>query len=546
MHDKIIGKDEEDNSKRKKIRRILLIKTDEELKKMFKRKSKIMINSRTSEEINKSYDLYNILLSEKTKIYGNFIRTEEQVFPIINNNNNKSNNYNNIKKIHPKRIISKTKIIEMPIKTLDTTFDDEHSPRSPILNFFPTKIDLGRKKFNIPKRKAENFFILEGFFNHNDKTILIENQLNSNVNQNVKILNSNEKHLNSIGKTIDSKGKTIDSKGKTIDSNGNTLTCNANKMNKSTKVQKKRLYKLVDKIMYIKMNEYIEKKVKKNIIRLRKYCNKLKIPKLEPKKHNKLKMLSEHDKKVKEKKRMTLTDGKNFFKKSLFGSIDKKSNPKKRILKPRLKSSKYLNVKKNEMNSNDLKDKKREEEEVEGEIINKIISSKQFTKYISIRKEQKIDSPNKKRKFKRMQTLNGNFKTQRIESNIKRKIKFTKDSEKIKNFGDLTTKHLNKKDNIISKRPNISSKFDIPTKNNNRKKTLVELNKKEKKENILFNIKEKKEKFKNSNQKDKKIKNQIYNKCLHYSKKDESIDLFNFDKKWNNIKKGLNIVSIKK
>ena len=541
MHDKIIDKDEVENLKRKKIRRILLIRTDEELKKMLKRKSKIMINSRTSEEINKSYDLYNILLSEKTKVYGNFIRTEEKIFPIINNNN-KSNNYNNIKKIHPKRLISKTKMIEMPIKTLDTTFDDELSPRSPILNFFPTKIDLGHKKFNIPKRKSEKIVILEGFFNPNDKTILIENQLNSNVNQNVKILNSNEKHLNSNGKTIDSKGKTIDS-------NGNTLTYNANKMNKSTRVQKKRLYKLVDKIMYIKMNEYTEKKVKKNIIRLRKYCNKLKIPKVEPKKHNKLKILSEqHDKKVKEKKRMTLTDGKNFFKKSLFGSIDKKSNHKKRMQKPRLKSSKYVIEKKNEIYSNDLKDKKREEEEDEGEIINKIISSKQFTKYISIRREQKLDSPNKKRKLKRMKTLNGNFKTQRIESNIKKKIKFTKDSEKIKNWGDLTTKHLNKKDNIISKRNNISTKFDIATKNNNRKKTLVELNKKEKKENIqtFFNNKEKKEKFKNSNQKDKKSKKQIYNKCLHYSKKDESIELFNFDKKWNNIKKGLNIVSIKK
>ena len=541
MHDKIIDKDEEDNSKRKKIRRILLIKTDEELKKMLKRKSNVMINSKTSEEINKSYDLYNILLSGKTKVYGNFIRTEEKIFPNINNNN-KYNNYNNIKKIYPKRLMSKTKIIEMPIKALDTTFDDEISPRSPILNFFPNKIDLGSKKFNIPKRKSEKFLILEGFFNHNDKTNLIENQLNSNVNQNEKILNSNEKLLNSNEKTIDSKGKTIDS-------NGNTLTCNANKMNKSTRVQKKHLYKLIDKIMYIKMNEYIEKKVKKNIIRLRKYCNKLKIPKVEPKKHNKLKMLSEqHDKKVKEKKRMTLTDGKNFLKKSLFGSIDRKSIHKKRILKHRLKSSKYLIVKQKEIYYNDLKDKKREEEEDEEEIINKIISSKQFTKYISIRKEQKIDSPVKKRKLKRMQTLNGNFKTQRTESNIKKKIKFTKDSEKIKNCGDFTTKHFNKNYNNTSKRNNLSTKFDITNKNNGGKKTFVVLNKKEKKENIqaFYNNKEKKEKFKNSNQKDKKSKKPIYSKCLHYSKKDESIDVFNFDKKWNNIKKGLNIVSIKK
>ena len=553
MHDKIIDIDNEENSKSKKIRRILLIKTDEELKKMIKRSSNVMINSKTSEEINKSYDLYNILLSEKTKIYFNFIKTEEKIFPINNNN---------VKIAHSTRLLSKTKNIELQNKISDTTFEDDLSPRSPKLNFFPMKIDLGCRKFNIPKRKTDHFFILNGIL-EDDKTTPFENQLSSNGNP----LNSNEKQLNSKGKIVDSKldssGKTINSNRKIIDSNGDILNTTGTKLNKSTRVQKKRLYKLVDKIMYIKMNEYIEKIIKKNIKKLRKYCNKLKFHKLEIKKQNKIKTQNEpNDKNTKPQKRLTLTNNKNFLKKSLFGSIDKIIEPKN-IKKPegRLKSTKFLNLSKKDLQFKNLKEKKKEEEDEE-DFVNKIISSKQITKVLTIHKVKKIEVSNKKKKFRKMQTLNGNFKNQQIESNIKKKIKFTKNSEKIKNPGEYTGKNANQifdfsTSHFLSTKFDLSSKYQFNNSNIKEQQkskfcslfgkiNQKELSKKEKKESVQYFLnsnKKKKEKIKSSNQKDKKNKKNVYNKCLHYSKKDEIFDLLNFDKKGGGDKKGVNISS---
>ena len=84
--------EDEETVKRKKIRKILLLKTDDELKMISKNKSNIMINSKTTDEINKSYNLYNILLSEKSKIYFNFVKTEERIVS------------NNIKPISPVKV----------------------------------------------------------------------------------------------------------------------------------------------------------------------------------------------------------------------------------------------------------------------------------------------------------------------------------------------------------------------------------------------------------------------------------------------------------
>ena len=39
-----------------------------------------MINSKKISELNKSYNLYKILLSEKSKIYYNCVKTEEKKF----------------------------------------------------------------------------------------------------------------------------------------------------------------------------------------------------------------------------------------------------------------------------------------------------------------------------------------------------------------------------------------------------------------------------------------------------------------------------------
>ena len=491
--------DDEEKSKRKKIRRILLIKTDEELKKIAKRNINVMINSKTSEEMNKSYDLYNILLSEKSKVYYYEIKTEEFIFPICHD----------IKQIRSTKLVSKTKNIAMSIKTVKNNCNEENSP---IINFFPKKIDLGLRKFKPPKRKTKNFYILEGF---------------------------------------------LDEKNNYNSSNGNG---NGTQLIKSTKVQTKGLYKLVDKIINIKMNEDIEKVIKKNIIKLRKYCNELKIPKNELKKQNKMKKQPSpnNDTKPKEKKRMTLTSNKHFFKKSLFGSIDKKNDTKIKKIITNLKSTKILHVEMQEMNL--ASHNKKEEIET-----NKIISTKNVMKHHLTQKEKKNESPVKKRKLKKMKSMNGNFHKERIEFKIKKKIKFTKYSEKIKNAGEFTMKHAH--ENHEAKCHFLSSKFEDASKyiiNNNNtntptkesqkskynflfgKKTHKELTNKEKRETIqsFFNNKEKKEKQKILNLKEKK--NRIYNKCLHYSKKEQIFDFFNFEQKGDNDKKGFNILYDKK
>ena len=53
--------DEKENLKAKKIRRILLLKTDQDLKNNDKR-ANIMINSKTIQELNQAYNSYKILL----------------------------------------------------------------------------------------------------------------------------------------------------------------------------------------------------------------------------------------------------------------------------------------------------------------------------------------------------------------------------------------------------------------------------------------------------------------------------------------------------
>ena len=51
-----------ENSRAKKIRRILLLKTNQELKARNKKDINIKINSKTLQELNKAYNPYQILL----------------------------------------------------------------------------------------------------------------------------------------------------------------------------------------------------------------------------------------------------------------------------------------------------------------------------------------------------------------------------------------------------------------------------------------------------------------------------------------------------
>ena len=68
------------NEKGKKIRRILLLKIDQELKSGINKN--IMINSQNICELNKSYNSYKILLSVNTEVYSNYVEFfETNSFP---------------------------------------------------------------------------------------------------------------------------------------------------------------------------------------------------------------------------------------------------------------------------------------------------------------------------------------------------------------------------------------------------------------------------------------------------------------------------------
>ena len=67
--------------KAKKIRRILLLKTDKDLKSNTNINSNIMINSKTTQEMNKIYNSYTILLSESAKIYSNYVTIISKIAP---------------------------------------------------------------------------------------------------------------------------------------------------------------------------------------------------------------------------------------------------------------------------------------------------------------------------------------------------------------------------------------------------------------------------------------------------------------------------------
>ena len=67
--------------KRKKIRKILLLKINDELKEISQSKPTLLINSKTIQEIEKLYNTNNILLSEKSIIYSNYVKTEIKIYP---------------------------------------------------------------------------------------------------------------------------------------------------------------------------------------------------------------------------------------------------------------------------------------------------------------------------------------------------------------------------------------------------------------------------------------------------------------------------------
>ena len=410
----------EDNSddetlKRKKIRRILLLKTDEELKAISKKKCTVMINSKTTQEMNKSYNIYNILLSEKSRVYSNYVITEEKIVP----NNIFSHN---IIPIHSVKTIIQNKKVEKPIKLLNSTFEEDSL--SPIISIFPKKIDLGFKRFKMNKKS------------------LNEMSLQKYIDENINL-----------------------EKG----------TSNEEKLFQSTKIEKRGIFKLVDKILTIKMNDKAEDIIKKNIIILRKYCDKLKKRKKKNKKINKQKMKSfpkkrkeKSDKNVKSdkndkedqrksyRKRNTITNDKSFFKKSLFGSRDARVDLKR--VDSRLSTAKQLNL--NIIEMDDYEPSKRAKEKNRDKK-RKISSTKVLKQILSIKKEKILGTSSKKKNFRRMQTLKEKKENkEKILSDLRsiKSSRFNKNSEINKN--DDSGPSLNQ----ISKEHLMSSKFQRPSK----------------------------------------------------------------------------------
>ena len=126
------NEDGKENLKAKKIRRILLLKTDQDLKNNDK-KANIMINSKTIQELNQAYNSYKILLSESSPIYSNYVQIIEKMFP------------DNSQKNKKEKATPKQKNVEQIIKSLNSSFESH----SPAIDFIPNKIDLGKKKFKI-------------------------------------------------------------------------------------------------------------------------------------------------------------------------------------------------------------------------------------------------------------------------------------------------------------------------------------------------------------------------------------------------------------
>ena len=406
--------DNNDNEilKRKKIRRLLLLKTDEELKKISKKNSSILINSKTIQEMNKSYNIYDILLSEESKIYSNYIKTEEKIVK-----NKIFEGYVTGKSI---RDATRDKILEKPIKLINSTFEQDSI--SPILSFLPKKIDLGKRKFSSFKKDVD--------------------QISIEITDKNKI----EKE-----------------------------TTNEDKINYSTRGVKRSLYRLIDKILIIKMNEDedAENIIKKNIIKLKKYCNKFiikrkRIKKVKIKKENSSKNLKEKNYKKKcITKTMTINGNNSFLRKSLFENRDKKIDYQR--TERRVSTVKYPNIKIIEIDeiSNKKKNKAKKEKKFSS---SKIIKTKNYIKNTEIDKKYESSSSIKK-------ILKENL----MSSKFQKPSKFF-----INNFNKITKISINNNSNNIKKdtsKTKINSLFINSKISNN----------KEKKGNIIsfFNSKEK-------------------------------------------------------
>ena len=457
MDDNNDNDNNEENIKSKNIRRLLLLKTDKELKT--KKKANFRINTKTIQELNKSYDLYNILLSERTTIYFNYVKTEERIYP------------NNIKPINIPKMVSTHKKVEKPVKILNitTTIEEDDCSNSPI-NFFPQKIDFGLKRINAPRRRSKNFTKLPKLFDN------LYSDNSSRIREEV---------------------------------------------NRSTEVAKRGLYKLVDKIINIKMSEDIEDIVKKNIIKLRKYCNKLKKTKRKVKKINKIKPISprksreqnERNNNIKRKKnskRMTINDNKNFFKKSLFGSRGENLDYLKKRSGVRMKTTKNLQLK---IIGNSEQNQKEIHKEHFKLNYAKTMRSSEIEKKNKSPKKTEYSKPQKKMRIRKMQSLN-NMKNILLENKGLKLYKKTDSNQEesfVSPFNALLSDYNNRPMKTL-KNSKFKPLFDKNTSRNinnniNRgQKSIVQSN--------INSTEKKNNNFRRSMKKSKKLSIRLYDKWI--------------------------------
>ena len=205
--------------KRKRIRKNLLLKVNDEIKEISDSKPALLINSKTMDEFGKLYKSSNILLIEKGIIYSNYIKTEIVIFP--------EKKINHV--YREKSVKNKVEKTNKKLENNGPSYEEEIV--SPVIDFIPKKINLGAKMTTVlDKRYTKNTGSIQKF---------IENNL--------------EVENDSIAKE--------------------------DQLNKSFRIEKSNINKLIEKIFIIKNNENMESIIKSNIKKLRKYCYKFRIKK---------------------------------------------------------------------------------------------------------------------------------------------------------------------------------------------------------------------------------------------------------------------------
>ena len=382
---------DQENLIAKKIRRFLLLKTNQELKVNTQKNINIMINTKTLQELNQAYNSYQILLSEASPIYFNYVEIFEETFPNISlKQQKKSVDIPNLKKLET-------------FKHLDSSFESQ----SPDINYIPKKMDLGQQKLKIKK--------LETLKNDDSPKIMDE------------IISLNE------CKPKEEKHSEI----------------------KTTKLGNKVISKVIDKIVSIKLQTNMEEddeNIMENVVKMRKYCSKLikrkkkfnkrpikKKQSYSPKKLTKDKTIEKN----RYKKRQTLINSNEFVKNYLLlGTKEKNHN----IVSTREENNDKINIKK-------IYEKEKSLDIVKTNMNNKKtykLDSLNNMKIIEERAKEKINLE-KKRKLRRGKTLNEKNKVDPIiGKESMNSTKFTRPLKSIIIQNSINNTNINpKKDSIL-------------------------------------------------------------------------------------------------